>query len=111
MNTILFAVLLLTTPASSTGANSLPLKCELRETTDIFLFYPEQMVYRSDQFVLFQNINGRVVTQVNLKNGDLIRTTYLGDTYNPIYQILRGKCNDAVHILDFWQLDDIPFDQ
>lgn len=108
MNSIIFAVLLLTTPASATGPNSLPLKCELLETADTFLFYPEQMVYRSEQFVLFQNFKGRVITQVDVNTGDLIRTTYLGKTYEPNYQILKGRCKETVHILDFWQLDQAP---
>lgn len=111
MNAIIFAVLLLTTPASSTGPNSLPLKCELLESSDTFLFYREQMVYRSEQFVIFQNFKGRVVTQVDVKTGELIRTTYLGKSYQPNYQILKGKCDETIHILDFWLLDEVPFDQ
>ncbi|KII76293.1 hypothetical protein [Vibrio renipiscarius] len=111
MNTVIFAVLLLTTPASSIGPNSLPLKCELLDTSDTFLFYREQTVYLSEQFVLFQNFKGRVVTQVDVKTGELIRTTYLGADYQPNYQIFKGLCQDTRHVLDFWKLDNVPFDR
>ncbi|MGF1911289.1 hypothetical protein L4C38_17850 [Vibrio kasasachensis] len=111
MNSLIFSVLLLTTSPTSIGPDSLPLKCQLLETRDTFLFYRGQKVYQSDQFVLFQNIKGRVVSQVDLNTGELIRTTYLGNNYNPNYQILKGRCKDVVHTLEFWGLDQLPYDQ
>ncbi|MBA5761376.1 hypothetical protein H2O73_03380 [Vibrio sp. 404] len=111
MNSLIFSVLLLTISPSSTGPDSLPLKCQLLDTRDTFLFYRGQKVYQSDQFALFQNFKGRVVSQVDLKTGELIRTTYLGDSYKPSYQILKGRCGDVVHTLEFWALDQVPYDQ
>ncbi|MCG9776076.1 hypothetical protein L1D49_22690, partial [Vibrio diabolicus] len=64
--------------------NLKPLECELTETPqDHFLFYREQMVYHSEQFVIFQNFKGRVSTQVDVKTGELIRTTYIGEPFKP----------------------------
>lgn len=111
MNSLIFSVLLLTISPSSTGPDSLPIKCQLLETRDTFLFYRAQKVYQSDQFALFQNFKGRVVSQVDLKTGEMIRTTYLGDNYKPSYQILKGRCSDVIHTLEFWALDQVPYDQ
>lgn len=111
MNGLIFSILLLTTSPSSTGPDSLPLKCVLLETQDNFLYYRPQRIYQSDQFVLFQNFKGRVVSQVDLKTGEMIRTTYLGDTFKPSYQILKGRCSEVQHTLDFWALDQMPFDR
>ncbi|TOF47144.1 hypothetical protein CGJ28_10285, partial [Vibrio parahaemolyticus] len=71
----IFALLLLAPHVQ--GMQSLkPLECKLTETPqDHFLFYREQMVYHSEQFVIFQNFKGRVSTQVDVKTGKLIRTT------------------------------------
>ncbi|MDA0149067.1 hypothetical protein [Vibrio sp. LaRot3] len=104
MSSVLLSILLLTNPVEPAPNNALPLKCTLLDTPDQFLFYFEQMVYRSEQFVIFQNFKGRVVTQVDLKTGELIRTTYLGEDYLPNYQILLGKCRDAAHVIDLWTL-------
>ncbi len=52
---------------SAYGVDSTPLKCQLNDTTDQFWFYKEQLIYSSNQFVVFQNFKGRVVTQVDLK--------------------------------------------
>lgn len=92
------------------GADSTPLKCQLNDTTDQFWFYKEQLVYSSNQFVVFQNFKGRVVTQVDLKTNELIRSTYLGDSYEPKYQILLGYCDNATHTLNMWSIDEVPLD-
>ncbi|WP_260260513.1 hypothetical protein [Vibrio intestinalis] len=110
MSSILLSMLLLTTPVQPAASNTLALKCTLLETPDQFLFYYEQMVYRSEQFVIFQNFKGRVVTQVDLKTGELIRTTYLGEDYLPNYQILLGQCHDAPHVIELWTLGQNTFD-
>lgn len=110
MSHLLLHLLLLVTPSYSTGPDTLPLQCDLHDSDDRFLFYRSQMVYRSEQFVIFQNFKGRVVSQVDMKTGELIRTTYIGDGYTPQYQILLGQCSESQHILDFWALDDISFD-
>ncbi|TON68840.1 hypothetical protein CGH51_19000, partial [Vibrio parahaemolyticus] len=81
----IFALLLLAPHVQ--GMQSLkPLECKLTETPqDHFLFYREQMVYHSEQFVIFQNFKGRVSTQVDVKTGKLIRTTYIGEPFEPKY--------------------------
>ncbi|WP_117234690.1 hypothetical protein [Vibrio maerlii] len=94
----------------SLPAFSKPLNCNLKETADTFLFYPEQLVYQSEQFAIFHNFKGRVVTQVDMKTNELIRTTYLGESYTPKYQILFGQCSNAVNTLEMWQLNQVPFD-
>ncbi|WP_114765662.1 hypothetical protein [Vibrio rhodolitus] len=111
MTNLIFSVLLLTTSPSSTGPDTLPLKCVLLETQDNFLYYRPQRIYQSEQFVLFQNFKGRVVSQVDLKTGEMIRTTYLGDKFDPNYQILKGVCQEVNHTLDFWALDQVPYDR
>lgn len=111
MKSLIFSMLLLTTSPDSTGPDSLPMKCRLLDSQDTFLYYRSQLVYSSDQFVIFQNFKGRVVSQIDLKTGEMIRTTYLGEEFKPSYQILKGHCHDAPHILDFWSLDSITFDQ
>ncbi len=88
-----------------------PMKCTLSGSADHFWFYQEQLVYESNQFVIFQNFKGRVVTQVDLKTNQLIRTTYIGEPFEPEYQILRGSCKDAAHVLNFWTMSKTPFDQ
>ncbi|WP_295904001.1 hypothetical protein [uncultured Vibrio sp.] len=105
-------LLLLILPGFHTLAEqSLPLKCQLLDTQDHFWFYKEQIVYHSDQFAVFQNFKGRVVTQVDLKTNELIRTTYIGDPFDPEYQILLGKCQSAKHTLEMWAMNQTPYDQ
>ncbi|MFN1534017.1 hypothetical protein [Vibrio jasicida] len=88
-----------------------PLECQLTETPqDHFLFYREQMVYHSEQFAIFQNFKGRVSTQVDLKTGKLIRTTFIGEPFKPRYQILFGYCPDVSQILQIWMLSEVPYD-
>ncbi len=83
-----------TVAASSTCARNAELKAAGvqtdRNATRPLLFYREQMVYHSEQFVIFQNFKGRVSTQVDVKTGKLIRTTYIGEPFEPKYQILFG---------------------
>ncbi|AIW16754.1 hypothetical protein VITU102760_03845 [Vibrio tubiashii] len=110
MSTLLLYVLLLTNPSSAQHSSSLPLKCKLLHTEDSFWFYKEQLVYESEQFILLQNFKGRTVTQVDMKTGELIRTTYIGEPYDPKYQILLGKCLDVSHTLKMWRLDDVPYE-
>ncbi len=63
MNTLILSVLLLSTPAPTVDASALPLKCRLLKTADNFWFYREQMIYKTDQFAIFQNFKGRAVTR------------------------------------------------
>ena len=58
-----------------------PLRCTLTGSDDEFWFYPEQLIFRSDQFLLLQNFSGRVVTQVDLKTGEFYRTTVIGEPF------------------------------
>jgi hypothetical protein len=109
MSTLLLYVLLLTNPAAG-QSSSIPLKCELLHSADTFWFYKEQLVFQSEQFIILQNFKGRTVTQVDMKTGELIRTTYIGEPYDPKYQILLGECFDVGHTLKMWQLDDVPYD-
>ncbi|WP_162063822.1 hypothetical protein [Vibrio taketomensis] len=111
MKSLIFSMLLLTTSPESTGPDSLPMKCLLLDSKDTFLFYRSQLVYGSEQFVIFQNFKGRVVSQVDMKTGEMIRTTYLGHEFKPSYQILKGRCDEVQHVLEFWSLDQVPFDQ
>ncbi|MCG9595294.1 hypothetical protein L1D15_01015 [Vibrio sp. Isolate25] len=110
MSPLLLHLLLLTTPAPTVDASALPLKCRLLHTADNFWFYREQMVYESEQFVIFQNFKGRVVTQVDLKTNELIRTTYIGKPYDPKYQILLGLCDKSKHTVEMWKLKQVPYD-
>ncbi|CAM2839104.1 hypothetical protein QTO01_03840 [Vibrio mytili] len=106
----LISALLITAHANALP-NIKPLECELTDTPqDHFLFYREQMVYHSDQFVIFQYFKGRVSTQVDVKTGELIRTTYIGDSYSPKYQILFGQCHDVEETLQLWMLKQVPYD-
>ncbi|HCH5320621.1 hypothetical protein [Vibrio parahaemolyticus] len=106
----IFALLLLAPHVQ--GMQSLkPLECKLTETPqDHFLFYREQMVYHSEQFVIFQNFKGRVSTQVDVKTGKLIRTTYIGEPFEPKHQILFGFCPDISQTLQIWMLSEVPYD-
>ncbi|HCG8199482.1 TPA: hypothetical protein NJ509_005176 [Vibrio parahaemolyticus] len=106
----IFALLLLAPHVQ--GMQSLkPLECKLTETPqDHFLFYREQMVYHSEQFVIFQNFKGRVSTQVDVKTGKLIRTTYIGEPFEPKYQILFSFCPDISQTLQIWMLSEVPYD-
>lgn len=91
--------------------NLKPLKCQLTDTPqDHFQYYYEQMVYKSEQFVIFQNFKGRVSTQVDLKTGELIRTTYIGEPFKPKYQILFGFCPNVSQTLKMWMLSQVPYD-
>ncbi len=108
MNTLILYALLLSNPSPSVDAAALPLKCHLLTTADNFWFYKEQMIYKSDQFAIFQNFVGRAVTQVDLNTSELIRTTYIGDPYDPKYQILMGRCTDTDHVLTMWELSKKP---
>lgn len=110
MQSIMLAFLLLSTPANTADPYSLPLKCELTQTADHFWFYREQLLYSSEQFAVFHNFKGRVVTQIDLKTGELIRTTYIGEPYDPKYQILLGSCHNPTHVLEMWELNQVPFD-
>ncbi|MCK6264415.1 hypothetical protein KP803_14130 [Vibrio sp. ZSDE26] len=110
MNRLLLLFLLVSSSAFAAESGSLPLKCQLLDTSDHFWFYNEQIVYKSDQFAVFQNFKGRVVTQIDLKTNELIRTTYIGDPFDPEYQILLGKCDDALHVLDMWAMNQLPLD-
>ncbi|MGP8304844.1 hypothetical protein [Vibrio sp. YIC-376] len=99
----------------ASNANALPnvepLECHLTDTPqDYFLFYRDQMIYHSEQFVIFQNFKGRVSTQVDLKTGELIRTTYIGESFDPQYQILFGSCPDVSYTLQLWMLNEVPYD-
>ncbi|AXT70701.1 hypothetical protein [Vibrio sp. dhg] len=106
----IFALLLFVSNANA-FPNLKPLECRLTDTPeDHFLFYRDQMVYHSEQFVIFQNFKGRVVTQVDLKTGELIRTTYIGEPFEPKYQILFGSCPDVSYTLQIWILSDVPYD-
>ncbi|UYI48383.1 hypothetical protein OFO16_06900 [Vibrio natriegens] len=106
----IFALLLFASNANA-FPNLKPLECKLTDTPqDHFLFYRDQMVYHSEQFVIFQNFKGRVVTQVDLKTGELIRTTYIGEPFEPKYQILFGSCPDVSYTLQIWMLSDVPYD-
>ncbi len=98
------------------NANALPklkpLECQLNDSPqDHFLFHHDQMIYHSEQFVIFQNFKGRVSTQVDLKTGELVRTTYIGEPFEPKYQILFGTCPDVSYILQLWMLSDVPYDK
>lgn len=108
MSTLILYTLLLTSPAQP--SNSIPLKCTLLQTADTFWFYKEQLVYESEQFIILQNFKGRTVTQVDVKTTELIRTTYIGEPYDPKYQILMGKCFDVSHTLEMWKLTDVSYD-
>lgn len=110
MSSILLYVLLLTNPASGQQSGPLPLKYTLLQTADSFWFYKEQLVYESEQFIVLQNFKGRTVTQIDLKTGELIRTTYIGDPYDPKYQILLGKCTNPQHTIKMWRLTEVPYD-
>ena len=106
---ILSAVLL--TFSSHAQQSLKPLECQLTDTPqDHFLFYSEQMVYHSEQFAIFQNFKGRVSTQVDLKTGKLIRTTFIGEPFEPKYQILFGDCPNVSQVLQIWMLSDVPYD-
>lgn len=89
---------------------SLPMKCTLTATTDHFWFYQEQLVFQSEQFVIFQNFKGRVVTQVDLKTGKFSRTTYIGEPFTPKYQMLFGNCEEPNRVLKMWQMSSVPYD-
>lgn len=89
---------------------SLPMKCTLTSTTDHFWFYQEQLVFQSEQFIIFQNFKGRVVTQVDLKTGKFSRTTYIGEPFIPKYQMLFGSCEEPNHVLKMWQMSSFPYD-
>ncbi|MDV6250903.1 hypothetical protein [Vibrio sp. EA2] len=106
----IFAMLLFASNANALP-NLKPLECQLTDTPpDHFLFYRDQMVYHSEQFVIFQNFKGRVSTQVDIKTGELIRTTYIGEPFEPKYQILFGSCPDVSYTLQFWMLNEVPYD-
>ncbi|MGR5068165.1 MULTISPECIES: hypothetical protein [Vibrio] len=105
-----FLVLLVALNANAIP-NLKPLKCQLTDTPqDHFLYYYEQMVYQSEQFLIFQNFKGRVSTQVDLKTGELIRTTYIGEPFTPKYQILFGFCPNVSQTLQMWMLSQVPYD-
>ncbi len=107
----MFCLLLLTSNVNAT-IDLRPLTCQLNDSPqDHFLFYREQMVYHSEQFVIFQNFKGRVSTQVDLKTGELVRTTYIGEPFDPKYQILFGTCPDVSYILQIWMLSEVPYDE
>ncbi|GAL19119.1 hypothetical protein [Vibrio maritimus] len=89
----------------------LPLKCQLNTTADQFWFYQEQLVFKSSQFVIFQNFKGRVVTQVDLKTGKFSRTTYIGEPFIPKYQMLFGTCEEPNHVLKMWHMSSVEMDQ
>ncbi len=110
MNSLILSALLLSTPTPTVDASALPLKCRLLKTADNFWFYREQMIYKTDQFAIFQNFKGRAVTQVDLKSSELIRTTYIGSPYDPKYQILMGKCTDTQHVIKMWEVSQPPYD-
>ncbi|WP_084888779.1 hypothetical protein [Vibrio sp. qd031] len=92
---------------SSFAAVNFGLKCQLIDTQDHFVFYPSQLVFQSEQFALFQNFKGRVVTQVDVKTSQMIRTTYLGVDYTPQYQILFGRCNKVTETLSLWRNEQV----
>lgn len=79
------------------------LHCMLSDTQDHFIYYPSQLVYASEQFAIFQNFKGRVTTQVDLKTGQMHRTTFIGEPFNPEYQILKGQCEGVAKIIRGWQ--------
>ncbi len=89
------------------AATNFGLKCQLSETQDHFVFYPAQLVYQSEQFALFHNFKGRVVTQVDLKTNQMVRTTYLGSEYTPRYQILFGQCDKVQETLSLWTREQV----
>ncbi|MEF1340806.1 hypothetical protein REH81_29255, partial [Vibrio rotiferianus] len=62
------------------------------------------------QFAIFQNFKGRVRTQVDLKTGELIRTTYIAEPFEPKYQILFGYCPNVSQVLQIWMLNEVPYD-
>lgn len=107
---ILITLVLLCMVTPQAYAN-LPIRCFLTDNKDHFLFYPEQQVYRSEQFVIFQNFKGRVVSQIDLKTGKFSRTTYIGEPFSPQYQILFGSCNKPNHVLNMWHMNSVPLDQ
>jgi hypothetical protein len=96
-----------------TGAVSaeLPLKCRLDTSADQFWFYQDQLVFQSNQFVIFQNFKGRVVTQVDVKTGKFSRTTYIGEPFVPKYQMLFGTCEEPNHVLKMWHMSSVQMDE
>ncbi|MDR9827709.1 hypothetical protein RCJ22_19085 [Vibrio sp. FNV 38] len=82
---------------------SYSLHCTLKETADTFIYFPEQLIYESNQFAVFHNFKGRVITQVDLKTLQMVRTTYIGEPFKPEYQILFGECPNAIHTLQLWK--------
>ncbi|MGL6260197.1 hypothetical protein [Vibrio sp. WXL210] len=89
------------TPAQATMTYAL--NCNLTETNDNFIYFPEQLIYYSDQFAVFHNFKGRVVTQVDLKTDQMVRTTYIGEPFDPQYQILFGECRNALSMIELWE--------
>jgi hypothetical protein len=98
---------LIISPLQGMAAANFGLKCQLAETQDHFVFYPAQLIYHSEQFALFQNFKGRVVTQVDVKTSQMVRTTYLGSEYTPAYQILFGQCDKVKETLSLWRNEQV----
>ncbi|GAM73928.1 hypothetical protein JCM19241_5124 [Vibrio ishigakensis] len=82
------------------------LHCMLSETQDHFIYYPSQLVYASEQFAIFQNFKGRVTTQVDLKTEQMHRTTFIGEPFDPEYQILKGHCKGVGKVIRGWQREN-----
>ncbi|NAX21655.1 hypothetical protein [Vibrio sp. V39_P1S14PM300] len=101
--------LLTISPITPAQFNTAPLRCELTDTADYFLFYQDQLVYQSDQFAIFQNFKGRVSSQVDLKTGELVRTTYIGEPFEPKIQILYGHCMNPQSTLKMWEMSKVPY--
>ncbi|WP_436317804.1 hypothetical protein [Vibrio agarivorans] len=105
MNKSLLSILAITLglfALPSLAAMSYSLNCTLKESDDRFIYFPTQLIYHSEQFAVFHNFKGRVVTQVDLKTNQMIRTTYIGEPFEPEYQILFGVCENANHTLSLW---------
>ena len=47
---------------------------------------------------------------MDLKTNELIRTTYIGEPYDPKYQILLGLCDKTKHTVEMWKLKQVPYD-
>lgn len=90
-------------PTIAGGTNNLT--CKLDDTPDYFIYYPTQLVFASEQFAIMQNFKGRVTTQIDLKTNQMLRTTFIGEPFEPDHQVLVGTCPKAAQVVEGWQTD------
>ncbi len=71
------------------------LQCQIAGSDDIFLLYPEQKLTNTDDFYIYQNFNGLVITTVNTQTMNFNRISHFNLLPEPLPLDNKEQNQDA----------------